>query len=203
MSSGAFPCPVARGRPATISQQARPPPGPGGPRLPPVTRRLFAIAALVALVGCGPGAPPPTSPIVPGTSAVPREVNVIAKDWVFLPDPVVVVAGETVLLHVVNGGLDVHEAVIGDASVQAAWEAAEGATIGSPPGPTPLVRVPPDVAGIRIVVASGQRVDVTWTVPAWPPAGLVIGCHIPGHWARGMVVPIEIVRPTAGPTTHG
>ena len=68
--------------------------------------------------------------------------------------------GETVLLHVINGGLEVHEAVIGDAAVQDAWEVAEAATVGRPPGPTPVVSVPPDVAGLRIVVAlraAGRR----------------------------------------------
>ena len=58
-----------------------------------------------------------------------REVNIVMKDWIFLPDPVDVVPGETVLLHVVNGGLEVHELVIGDQRVQDAWEAAELATI--------------------------------------------------------------------------
>ena len=84
------------------------------------------------------------------------------KDWIFLPDPVDVVPGETVLLHLVNGGLEIHELVIGDQHVQDAWEAAELATINAPPGPTPAVSVPPDVSGLRVVVASGQRVDVTW-----------------------------------------
>lgn len=172
-------------------------------RLPPVTRRLLAITCLVALAGCGWGSPPATPSIVPGTSAAPREVNIIAKDWVFLPDRVDVVPGETVLLHVINGGLDVHEAVIGDAAVQDAWEAAEAATIGSPPGPTPLVSVPPGVAGVRIVVASGQRVDLTWTVPMSPSTRLVVGCHIPGHWAKGMVVPINFIQPVVEPSAHG
>jgi uncharacterized cupredoxin-like copper-binding protein len=107
------------------------------------------------------------------------------------------------LLHVINGGLDVHEVVIGDAAAQDAWEAAEAATVGSPPGPTPLVSVPPGVAGLRVVVGSGQRVDLTWTVPASLPAGLVVGCHIPGHWAKGMVVPINLIRPVAEPSAHG
>jgi uncharacterized cupredoxin-like copper-binding protein len=160
-----------------------------------VIRWLLAIVWLVALAGCDAGPPAATPPITPGSGASPREVNIIAKDWVFLPDRVDVVPGETVLLHVINGGLDVHEAVIGDAAVQDAWEAAEAATVGSPPGPTPLVSVPPDVAGLRIVVASGQRVDVTWTVPASAGAGLVVGCHIPGHWAKGMVVPVHLVEP--------
>lgn len=162
----------------------------------------LALAALLVL-GCGAGTPSGTPPIVPGGSAAPREVNIIAKDYAFLPDAVDLVPGETVLLHVINGGLEVHEAVIGDAAVQDAWEVAEAATEGAPPGPTPIVSVPPDVAGLRIVVRSGERVDLVWTVPAivgdqasavggpsW-----VVGCHIPGHWAKGMQIPVRWVAP--------
>lgn len=154
---------------------------------------------ILAASACDAGLPPPTPPIVPGSSATPREVNIVMKDWVFLPDPVDVVPGETVLLHVVNGGLEIHEAVIGDRAIQDAWEAAEGAAANPPPGPTPLVSVPPTVAGIRIVVASGQRVDFVWTVPADPAVvrGLVLGCHIPGHWAKGMRGAITIAAPRA------
>ena len=103
------------------------------------------------------------------------------------------------LLHVVNGGLDVHEAVIGDDEAQDAWESAEAAAaVGLAPGPTPVSASTRRSAGLRIVVGSGQRVDVVWTVPAAMPAGgLVVGCHIPGHWAKGMVVPIRI-RSRAG-----
>jgi uncharacterized cupredoxin-like copper-binding protein len=148
------------------------------------------------MAGCGTGAPSGTPPIVPGASATPREVNIIAKDYSFLPDAVDLVPGETVLLHVINGGLEVHEAVIGDAAVQDAWEVAEAATVDAPPGPTPVVSVPPEVSGIRIVVRSGERVDLVWSVPAVPltatggPAW-VVGCHIPGHWGRGMQVPVR------------
>jgi uncharacterized cupredoxin-like copper-binding protein len=104
------------------------------------------------------------------------------------------VPGETVVLHVVNGGLVAHEAVFGDASVQDAWEGAEASTVGAPPGPTPVVTVPAEVAGLRIVVASGQRVDLTWTIPAdvaVSPASWVVGCHIPGHLAKGMQVRVR------------
>ena len=133
-----------------------------------------------------------TPPIVPGTRDAPREVNLIARDYVFLPATLDVVPGETVVLHVINGGLTVHEAIIGDTTVQDAWEAAEAAAADPPPGPTPLVSVPPDVSGIRIVVASGQRVDVTWTLPT-DTQPLVVGCHIPGHWAEGMWIPVRFV----------
>lgn len=120
----------------------------------------------------------------------------ILKDWVFLPDPVDLIPGETVLLHVVNGGLDVHELVIGDQAVQDAWEVAEAANADAPPGPTPAVSVPPDVAGVRVVVASGQRVDLTWTVPdAAAASRLILGCHIPGHWAKGMRASVRVASP--------
>jgi uncharacterized cupredoxin-like copper-binding protein len=162
--------------------------------------RIGIVATTVlVLAACESGATPATPPIVPGTGDAPREVSIIARDWSFQPATVDVVAGETVLLHVVNGGLDVHEAVIGDAVVQDAWEAAESAAaVGQAPGPTPRVSLDPSLGGLRIVVASGQRVDTVWTVPSSEPAGgLVVGCHIPGHWDRGMVVPVRFAR--AGP----
>ena len=168
-------------------------------------RTLLAAAGLAALLvaACDAGAPPPTPPISPGSAAAPREVNVIARDWSFQPAVVDVIPGETVLLHVVNGGLEIHEAVIGDGGVQDAWEKAEAAAAaaaGQKPGPTPTVSLDPSVGGLRIVVGSGQRVDAVWTVPTAAPAGgLVIGCHIPGHWAKGMVVPIRFVEPAAVP----
>jgi uncharacterized cupredoxin-like copper-binding protein len=163
-------------------------------------RSLGLLLVLSLLVACGGGAAPATPPIVPGSSNAPREVNIVLKDWIFLPDPVDVVPGETVLLHVVNGGLEIHELVIGDQAVQDAWEAAELTTIGAPPGPTPAVSVPPDVAGIRVVVPSGQRVDVTWQVPgsAATVNGLLLGCHIPSHWEKGMRARFEVAGSAAG-----
>jgi uncharacterized cupredoxin-like copper-binding protein len=135
-----------------------------------------------------------TPPISPGTSTTPRDVNIIAKDYSFEPPEVDLVPGETVLLHVINGGLEVHEVVIGDASVQDTWEAAEAAAANPPPGPTPVVTVPAGTGGLRIVVQSGQLMNVLWTVPAQPGA-LLIGCHIPGHWAKGMQASIRFVTP--------
>ena len=155
---------------------------------------VLAMTALaVAVVGaCEAGPPPATPPVVPGSSLQPREVNIIAKDFLFLPDALDLAPGETVLLHVINGGLEIHEAIIGDAQVQDAWEVAEAATVGAPPGPTPIVSVPPDVAGVRIVVRSGERVDLVWTVPADASSTTwIVGCHIPGHWAKGMQVPVR------------
>ncbi len=154
---------------------------------------VLAIALLVA--ACG-GDAVATPPISPGTAARPRDVNIITKDYSYLPPVVDLVPGETVLLHVINGGLVVHEVVIGTMAVQDAWEVAEAAAANPPPGPTPLVSVPSGVAGIRIVVESGQRVDLLWTVPL-DPGPILIGCHIPGHWAKGMQAAIRLVTPGA------
>jgi uncharacterized cupredoxin-like copper-binding protein len=163
---------------------------------------LALLPLLLALVACEAGPPPATPPIVPGGTDAPREVNLIAKDYSFLPDTLDLVPGETVLFHVVNGGLEIHEAILGDMRVQDAWEEAQAATVGAPPGPTPVVTVPPDVEGIRIVVESGQRVDVLLTIPEDVADGprWIVGCHIPGHWEKGMQIPVRWVTP-GGPTS--
>jgi uncharacterized cupredoxin-like copper-binding protein len=161
---------------------------------------LVGAAVVVSLAACGSDAPAETPPISPGNAAAPRELNIIMKDYSYLPPVIDVVPGETVLLHVVNGGLEVHEVVIGNMAVQDAWEVAEAATVGAPPGPTPVVTVPAGLEGVRVVARSGERVDVAWTVPSAPAAGaspdpLIVGCHIPGHWAKGMQAPVRFVPP--------
>ena len=169
-------------------------------RTPVVVGLLIVLASAVSACGSEPASTPP---ITPGTSAAPREVNIIARDYSFAPPVVDLAPGETVVLHVVNGSVVVHEAVIGNAAVQDAWEAAEAAAASPPPGPTPAVSVAPDLAGLRVVVESGQRADVTWTVPADASGSWFVGCHIPGHWALGMVVPIRFVRPDDRPLSEG
>ena len=163
---------------------------------------------LIALAACDAGSAPATPRPIAGSPDAPREVNLIAKDYSFLPANLDLVPGETILLHVINGGLEVHEAIFGDMAVQDAWEVEEGRVAGAPPGPTPVVSVPPDVSGLRVVVRSGERVDVRWTVPADvpvdaiqttppDPAAWLVGCHIAGHWAKGMWIPIRWVTDPA------
>jgi len=168
-----------------------------GPAADRVAGRLIVCLAVVilaiGLAACDSGPAPVTPRPTAGTAGAPREVNLLAKDYSFLPPTLDLIPGETILLHVINGGLEVHEAIIGDTAVQDAWELAEGATVGAPPGPTPVVSVPPDVSGLRIVVRSGERVDVEWTVPTSVTPSWVVGCHIPGHWAKGMWIPVRWV----------
>ena len=162
----------------------------------PLAVTLATLALVVA--ACAGGGAPATPPVTPGTSGAPRDVNIVMRDYAYMPPIVDLVPGETVTLRVINGGLEIHEAVLGDIEAQMAWEASEGATVGHPPGPTPFVPDPPGFEGTRVVVESGKRVDVTWTVPldaASAAGGWFVGCHIPGHWAKGMVVPVRFVGP--------
>ena len=165
----------------------------GRPRHARLVAALLAAALALAVAGCDAGPPAATPPIVPGSSSSPREVNLITKDYSYLPDTLDLLPGETILLHVVNGGLATHEAVIGDAATQAAWASAEAGSDQAPPGPTPVVSVPPGVGGLRVVVTSGQRVDVVWTVPddAEATGPYTVECHIPGHLERGMAIPVR------------
>lgn len=162
----------------------------------------LAVVALAGLAGCDTGTPAATPPVTPGTSEDPRAVNIVARDYAYVPPIVDLVPGETVVLHVINGGLVIHEAVVGSLADQLAWEAAEAPHAEPPPGPTPTVDEPAGWDGVRVVAGSGQRVDVVWTVPpdaATDPAGWFVGCHIPGHWEKGMVVPVRFVDDAGTP----
>jgi uncharacterized cupredoxin-like copper-binding protein len=172
----------------------------------PVRLVSAVLAGLCALAACEAGPPGATPPISPGSSEAPREVNLIARDYSFQPPTLDLAPGETVLLHVINGGLITHEAIIGDDRVQDAWEVAEAAPgiADPPPGPTPVVSVPPDVAGVRVVVRSGERVDLEWTVPAEAAdEAWTVGCHIAGHWEKGMQIPVRWVATARSPDPSG
>jgi FtsP/CotA-like multicopper oxidase with cupredoxin domain len=153
----------------------------------------------LALAGCDAASVAATPAITPGTSGAPRQVNVILKDYLFVPGTVDLVPGETITLNVVNGGLDVHELVLGTSAVQDAWEAAEAPAANPPPGPTPAVSVPPGLEGVRVVVASGATQTVTYTVPADIAEQLLLGCHISDHWERGMAGAVRLVGPGGAP----
>ncbi|HEX5590320.1 MAG TPA: hypothetical protein VFX65_08540 [Candidatus Limnocylindrales bacterium] len=164
--------------------------------------RAALVALLLASAGACDSGPAATPAITPGTPANPRPVIIVARDYAFTPAVVDLVPGETVVIQLVDGGLIDHEAVFGPGPVQDAWEAAEAPLSSAPPGASPQVSIAPELGGLRIVVASGERRDVTWTVPqdaAADPGGWFVGCHIPGHWAQGMVVPIRFVGPDGAP----
>ncbi len=159
---------------------------------------LAGIAVAGAVAACD-ASVPATPPITPGTSGSPRQVNVILRDYQFVPGIVDLVPGETITLNVVNGGLDVHELVLGTLAVQQAWEEAEASAADSPPGQTPVVSVAPGLEGLRVVVTSGATRTVTYTVPDDIADQLLLGCHISDHWERGMAGAIRLVGPGGVP----
>lgn len=161
----------------------------------PVVVVVAALGVAVALVLIGarlataPAAPPDLSQ--PGTAARPRPVNVILRDYTFNPTPLYLVPGETVQFNLINGGLVVHEFVLGDAAVQRAWAAANAAA--TPPAAlatAPVASVPVEVAGLRVLLGSGASASIQYEVPL--EARLELACHLPGHVAEGMVGRVEL-----------
>jgi uncharacterized cupredoxin-like copper-binding protein len=155
---------------------------------------VFAIVA-TTLIFIGmqrPGEPAPDVEISqPGSAAAPRDVTVIMRDYRFDPTPVVLVPGETVRFTIFNAGLEVHDFVIGDEDVQAAWHQADAAA--TPPhllATAPPASVPPNTGGLRVLLGSGERATVDYEVPS--DDHLAILCHIPGHIEKGMVGAVDL-----------
>jgi uncharacterized cupredoxin-like copper-binding protein len=162
---------------------------------PAVLPLLLAGALLLAVAACAAAsAPAPSGPLQPGTEAAPRDVNVILRDYLIVPDPIRLVRGEVVRLNVINGGLVAHELVIGSPAVQAAWASAEAANTPDVLGATPPpVSLPPESAGLRVYLGSGQSASVIYRVP--PDGELQVACQIPGHVEHGMVGHVEFASP--------
>ena len=150
---------------------------------------LVAVASMTACVG----SPSPSSQDErAGTVDDPREINVIMRDYLFEPNPILLRRGETVRFNVINAGLLAHEFVLGDAAVQSAWATAEAAA--TPPGFTatpPPVSLPPDIGGLRIFLDSGASASAVYEVTE--DGDLELACQIPGHVEQGMVGTITLV----------
>ena len=171
------------------------------PSLRPRARSLALLGIVgLAIAACDTSSVPATPPITPGTSGTPRQVNVILKDYLFVPGIVDLVPGETITLNVVNGGLDVHELVLGPIEVQQALGGRRGRrgepAARSDPGGR---RCRPASKGLRVVVASGATQTITYTVPTDIGEQLLLGCHISDHWERGMAGAVRLVGPGGVP----
>lgn len=152
----------------------------------------------VFVIGCA-STVPATPRITPGIVSAPRQVNLIMKDYLYMPGIVDLVPGETIQLNVINGGLDTHEVVIGPQDVQAAWAEAERPAANPPPGPTPKVSVPPELEGVRVVAKSGETRTIIYTVPDDFSELLLLQCHISDHLERGMAGAVRFVAPGGDP----
>lgn len=114
-----------------------------------------------------------------GTPAEPgdadRVVEIEAKDdFTFVPEQVDVAVGETVTFRVTNTGKLPHDFTLGDADTQ---DEHDEEMRDMPAGSEH------DEAN-AMTMAAGETKEMTWT---FEEAGTVImGCHIPGHYAAGM-----------------
>ncbi|MBU6421762.1 MAG: cupredoxin domain-containing protein [Gammaproteobacteria bacterium] len=113
-------------------------------------------------------------------SAHAQVIHIKALDFSFEPKSIAVRRGETVEFVISNDSKLTHEFVIGDAKLQAAHEK-EMQTM-------PGMSMKHDVNGISL--APGQTRDLVWT---FTRDGVVeYACHVPGHFAAGMVGKIII-----------
>lgn len=133
------------------------------------TRRVTAAVLLaVILAACGPAA---------GTEPSEQTVHVRLRYSRFQPATFEFDAGTTVTFVVANADPIDHEFILGDEAVQLAHE--RGTESYHPPRPG------------EVTVPAGETATTTYT---FTEAGeLILGCHLPGHYAYGMrgVVRVE------------
>jgi uncharacterized cupredoxin-like copper-binding protein len=112
----------------------------------------------------------------PGPGEV-REVRIVIHHSRFEPSDVDVAPGETVLFVLENTDPIDHEFIVGDARVQLVHEQGTEAHHAPRPG--------------EITVPAGATRSTTVTFPR-SSGSTLFGCHLPGHYAYGMVGTIEM-----------
>jgi uncharacterized cupredoxin-like copper-binding protein len=130
--------------------------------------RVAAAALLLAGVGCGPSEPAGTS----------ETVHVELRFSRFVPDHFEFAMGTTVTFVVENRDPIDHEFLIGDEEAQQAHEEGTEAHHGAKPG--------------EISIPAGKTRTTTYTFDE--PGTLLIGCHMPSHYAYGMRGDIEVTN---------
>lgn len=156
---------------------------------------LMAAAATVAMLVAGPGVAADAHGTVaanghfayghPGRGSGPEQViHIRALDTLrFQPAHVTVQRGDTVKFVIHNAGKLAHEFVIGDAAVQAAHQKEMQAMPGMP--------MRHDVNAVAL--PPGQTRELVWTFTR--DGTVEYACHVPGHFAAGMIGRISIEPP--------
>ena len=137
-------------------------------------RRRIVIGVVVLAIGGIAGA---TAFALPSGDDGPRTVEIAMRYSRFEPASIQVEPGETVRFVVRNDDPIDHEFILGDAAVQRAHE--RGTEAHHPPRPG------------EMSVAPLETAVTTYTFPA-SPGTLVLGCHLPGHFAYGMRAEVRI-----------
>ena len=127
---------------------------------PHIRRGLAATIIALALVACTPASGDPGE----------ETVHVRLRYSRFQPSTFSFDAGTTVTFVVQNADPIDHEFILGDRAVQIAHE--RGTEAYHPPRPG------------EMTVPAGETLSTTYTFTQ--PGDLILGCHLPGHYAFGM-----------------
>jgi len=112
---------------------------------------------------------------------VDRTIDIQLQDSLaFEPPRLNAAAGETISFRVTNAGATDHEFVLGDEAAQQEHEAAMGAGASSQMSEDNY-----------LAVAPGETRSLLWTFTE--PGTVMYGCHVPGHYAGGMVGSIMVM----------
>jgi uncharacterized cupredoxin-like copper-binding protein len=147
----------------------------------PLQTLVATISVAILSAGCSVGG------VQSGTDANPRVIQLTVDGYHFVPDTIEVTLGETVRLVVTNPTDMAHEVYIGTPAEQIADEAAHAST-------TPLQQ--PKVTtqyGYGVYLAAYSTVDFRYHFSSRDE--VMIGCHLPGHWAKGMKIAITVRGP--------
>ena len=131
---------------------------------------MLGLAALLLAASLAAGrAPEPTPSRI-------RTVPITIHFSRFDPASIDAAAGETVRFVIRNTDPIDHEFILGDEQVQAIHE--RGTEAVHPPRPG------------EVSVPAGATVETTYTFRA--PGALTYGCHVPGHFAYGMLGTVTV-----------
>jgi uncharacterized cupredoxin-like copper-binding protein len=148
---------------------------------------LGGMLPLALLAGCSSSSSSGKSAVGAGAPAdaakATRTVEVQVGANGYTPATVDVAKGETVTFNVKNGDAVVHEFVVGDSSVQDAYEKTMRAM-----GSNPMKM--PDTANV-IEVEPGQSKAITWTFPDGKTT-VIYGSHQDGDYGKGLKGTIKV-----------
>jgi uncharacterized cupredoxin-like copper-binding protein len=142
-----------------------------------MTMVAASAIGLTALVGCTANAGGS------GTDQSPTIIRMSIEAYHFVPNHIQVQEGETVRFLITNPTDRAHELFIGTPVEQDADEALHK---GASPMEQPTTRYG---YGIYIPAFGTGELDYHFTAAN----GIMIGCHLPGHWAAGMQATITVL----------
>ncbi len=143
-------------------------------------RSLAATAALAVFLAAATAACSGSTPsAAPGATGATRIEVTLSDNFTIAPNPLIVPAGVPVTFVVTNRGAIDHEIYFGDQAAQDEHDQEMRDEGGMP-------HDHPDGIGVK----PGETKEFTKTFTA--TAGMLAGCHVPGHYQAGMKATVEI-----------